>query len=262
MASKSPLLSNAAEQRLSAAAEDYLKAIYKLRQSDATVSTQAIADHLSVAAPSATAMTKKLAALHLLRHTPYRGVELTPTGERIALEVIRHHRLVETYLAQVLGVTWDKVHEEAERWEHILSEEIESRMDAALNHPTHDPHGAPIPTLDGQIASEGWPGLTQIGEGTCASVRRVSGDAQTLRYLSEIGLVLGARVRVLRAVAVEGVLQIEIEGHHHTIGVAPASAVWVAPSDQEGAAESKTNRESVVASKTSRRRTAAKKNRP
>src|SRR6185503_11544982 len=110
---------------LTPAAEDYLKSIYSLRTESATVTTQALAGRLGVAAPSATAMVKKLASLQLVRHTPYYGVELTPAGEKIALEVIRHHRLVETYLAEVLGVPWDKVHDEADRWEHVISEEVE-----------------------------------------------------------------------------------------------------------------------------------------
>src|SRR5690606_39879727 len=146
---------------LSAAAEDYLKTIYKLRDDDAPTTTQAVAARLSVAPPSATAMIKKLAAMKLVRHTPYRGVELTEAGEKIALEVIRHHRLIETYLAEVLGVAWDKVHDEAERWEHVLSEEVEAKMAAALGNPTRDPHGAPIPALDGSVPRDGWTRLSE-----------------------------------------------------------------------------------------------------
>lgn len=213
---------------LSAAAEDYLKTIYKLRADSDTVTTQALATRLGVAAPSATAMVKKLASLKLVRHTPYRGVELTPAGEKIALEVIRHHRLVETYLAEVLGVAWDKVHEEAERWEHILSEEVEARMAAALNHPTHDPHGAPIPTEDGQIVHDEWVCLTRIAAGASVTVRRVSDEnPAVLRHLREIGLVLQAAVEVVRAVPSEGVLQLLINGRAQTVGTGPAQAVFV-----------------------------------
>lgn len=253
------------------AGEDYLKAIYKLRASSdagaplenlapqsaaqsrlaesdsamgvavaadsqvhrARVTTQALADRLGVAPPSATAMVKKLAARDLVRHTPYRGVELTPQGEKIALEIIRHHRLLETYLSQVLGVDWDRVHEEAERLEHVLSPEVEAKMDAALNGPTHDPHGAPIPTEDGRIARDGWQALSECARGEFL-VRRVSDrDGALLRHLREIGLVPGARVSVVRAVREEGVLQLRVEGKRKTLGISPAQAVFVARHEAE-----------------------------
>lgn len=213
---------------LSSAAEDYLKTIYKLRSDADAVTTQAVAARLAVAPPSATAMIKKLAAMKLVRHTPYRGVELTEAGEKIALEVIRHHRLIETYLAEVLGVAWDKVHDEAERWEHVLSEEVEAKIAAALGHPTRDPHGAPIPTLEGTVPFDGWPRLSDSTAGTIATVRRVSDEsAELLRHLREMNLVPGAEIEVLRAEAAEGVLQLRIEGKRKTIGAAPAQAVFI-----------------------------------
>jgi DtxR family Mn-dependent transcriptional regulator len=218
---------NDAALTLSAAAQDYLKTIYHLR-GGAPVTTQALADRLEVAAPSATAMVKKLAALNLVRHTPYRGVELTPAGEKIALEMIRHHRLIETYLAEVLGVSWDKVHDEAERWEHVLSEEVEAKMAAALNHPSHDPHGSPIPTLNGEIAHDDWTALAEIQAGAQVTVRRVEDEsAELLRHLQELGLVPGARVEVLSAVPAEGVVQLRVEGQTRTLGVAPAQSIFV-----------------------------------
>jgi DtxR family Mn-dependent transcriptional regulator len=214
---------------ISAAAEDYLKTIYKLRANDTVVTTQALANRLSIAAPSATAMVKKLASLKLLSHTPYYGVELTPAGEKIALEVIRHHRLIETYLAEVLGLEWDKVHEEADRWEHVLSEEVETKMAEALNHPTHDPHGAPIPTLDGHMAEDGWIPLLEIAQGTQVVVRRVSDESsQVLRHLRDIGLVPNANVAVERAMCGEGVLHLRVDGVSRIVGTGPASAVFVA----------------------------------
>lgn len=213
---------------LSAASEDYLKAIYGLQAEGEGVTTQAVAGRLGVAAPSATAMLKKLAALKLLRHTPYYGVELTAAGEKIALEVIRHHRLVETYLAQVLGVPWDQVHDEADRWEHVISEEVEARIAAALNHPTHDPHGSPIPTHDGRIEPDQWEPLTAIPGGASATVKRVSDDdADVLRHLGEVGLVPNATVEVLRAVPSEGVLQLRIDGVQRIVGTDPAKSVFV-----------------------------------
>ena len=131
---------------LSDAIQDYLKAIYKLERDGGAVSTSALAAEQGVAPASASAMVKKLAALDLAVHEPYRGVTLTESGERVALEVIRHHRLLELYLAETLGVPWDRVHAEAEVLEHVLSEELEERIDKALGYPTHDPHGDPIPT--------------------------------------------------------------------------------------------------------------------
>ena len=134
---------------LSSAVEDYLKAIHTLAAaSSAPVTTQALADHLNIAPASATNMAKRLAMLGLAHHTPYRGIELSETGERIAVEVVRHHRIIETFLLEVLGLDAAKVHAEAERWEHVLSEEVEALMMAKLGHPTKDPHGKPIPATD------------------------------------------------------------------------------------------------------------------
>ena len=130
---------------LTDAIQDYLKEIYKLGADGARVSTSALADRQHVSAASASEMVKKLAALGLVELVPYRGVSLTRDGERVALEVIRHHRLLELYLAETLGIAVDDVHDEADRLEHVLSEELEERIDKALGYPTHDPHGDPIP---------------------------------------------------------------------------------------------------------------------
>jgi DtxR family Mn-dependent transcriptional regulator len=138
---------------LTDAIQDYLKEIYKLGVSGERVSTSALARRQRVSDASASAMVKKLAALGLVEHAPYRGVSLTHDGEQVALEVIRHHRLLELYLAQTLGIGVDEVHEEADRLEHVLSEELEARIDQALGYPTHDPHGDPIP--DAELR---WPG--------------------------------------------------------------------------------------------------------
>ena len=141
---------------LTDAIQDYLKEIYKLQQADGTVSITALAREQSVAAGSASEMVKKLAALELVDHEPYGGVRLTAAGERIAVEVIRHHRLLELYLAQTLGLHVDDVHDEADKLEHVLSEELEARIDSALGYPTHDPHGDPIPNANLQ-----WPGTAE-----------------------------------------------------------------------------------------------------
>src|SRR5918912_2318913 len=133
------------------AVEDYLKTIYEIQREQGKVATTVLAERLGIAPASVTGMVKKLAGLHLVAHEPYQGVVLTEAGEKIALEVIRHHRLIERYLAEALAVPWDKVHEEAEKWEHVLSEDMEDRIDALLGHPTTDPHGAPIPARNGTL---------------------------------------------------------------------------------------------------------------
>lgn len=222
------------QKLLSPVIEDYLKTIYSLRleglESDKLVTTQALAQRLNVAPPSATAMVKKLARLKLAQHTRYHGVKLTVAGEKIALEVIRHHRLIETYLMQVLGLEWDQVHDEAERWEHVLSEEVEAKIDAALNYPTRDPHGAPIPTLEGQVAQDEWMPLAAMGAGARVTVRCVLDEnADLLRHLSAVGLIPNAEVEVYRADPAEGVLRLSVNGQRQIVGTAPAHAVLVSP---------------------------------
>jgi DtxR family transcriptional regulator, Mn-dependent transcriptional regulator len=147
-----PYTGRVAKPALSDAIQDYLKEIYHLQTEGGRVSVTALAREQKVSPASASAMVKKLAALQLVEHAPYRGVRLTPAGEKVAVEVIRHHRLLELYLARTLGLHVDDVHEEAERLEHVLSEELEARIDSALGFPTHDPHGDPIPNADLQ-----WP---------------------------------------------------------------------------------------------------------
>ena len=140
-------------EKLSPPIEDYLKTIYLLREREGTATTTAIAAALEVTPASVTGMIKKLAELKLVRHTPYQGVELTKSGEKIALEMVRHHRLLELFLMEALGYTWDEVHAEAHMLEHVISEEFEERMAARLGYPTVDPHGDPIPTKDGTVAA-------------------------------------------------------------------------------------------------------------
>lgn len=179
------------------AVEDYLKAIYEIARVEETVTTSALAERLGVAPASVTGMVKKLAELKLVRHAPYRGVALTASGRRIAVEVIRHHRLVETYLHAALGVPWDEVHAEAEKWEHVLSEALEARMDAALGHPTTDPHGAPIPTPSLELVEPDWPPLARLEKGQRGVVAEVSDDDPALlRYVGGLGLYPGTPFEV------------------------------------------------------------------
>jgi DtxR family Mn-dependent transcriptional regulator len=202
------------ESPLSDAIQDYLKAIYKLQsEGDERVSVTAVARAIRVAPGSASEMVKKLAALGLADHTPYRGVRLTAKGERIALEVVRHHRLIELYLAQTLGLSIDAVHAEADKLEHVISEELEARIDQALGYPTHDPHGDPIPTPELEIAEPPGRPLAALAPGERGVVVRVPDDAELLRLLSEIGLVPGSEVEL---VAVEP-LTVAVGGASHVV---------------------------------------------
>ncbi|WP_412070519.1 metal-dependent transcriptional regulator [Rubrivirga sp. IMCC43871] len=188
----------------SPAVEDYLKAIYALGRSGEAVLTSALADRLGVAPASVTGMIKKLAASGLVVHEKYQGARLTEAGRLVAVETIRHHRLIETYLHRALGVPWDQLHDEAEALEHVLSEDLEARMDAALGHPTHDPHGAPIPSPDLVLSERDLLPLARLDPGQVATVARVSDhDAALLRAVGAAGLYPGVRFR-LDAVADDG----------------------------------------------------------
>src|SRR2546423_11609990 len=152
---------------ISAAVEDYAKAIYALQtRAQGAVTNNSLAERLNVTPASASAMVKKLCGLGLVEHVPYRGVELTPAGRRVALEVLRHHRLLELYLAETLGVPWDRVHDEAEVLEHVLSEDLEALIAAKLGDPTHDPHGDPIPSVDLVLEEEATESLASLEPGT------------------------------------------------------------------------------------------------
>jgi DtxR family Mn-dependent transcriptional regulator len=191
------------------AVQDYLREIYKLQSDGGRVKTSTLARRMGVAAPSATAMVKKLAALGLADHQLYRGVRLTRAGERVALEVIRHHRLLELYLAQTLNLSLDAVHAEADRLEHALSEALEVRIDEALGSPTQDPHGDPIPDAKLRIVPSEARSLVALEPGEGATVERVpDGDGELLRYLAALGLVPGQPVEVLQAAPFGGPLTI------------------------------------------------------
>jgi DtxR family Mn-dependent transcriptional regulator len=213
---------------LSESMQDYLKAIYKLQEGSGAVSTTALADAMGVAAASATGMIKKLAVLKLVRHNPYQGVVLTKTGRQLALEVVRHHRLVELYLAEALGYSWDQVHEEAERMEHVISEEFEDRIFEALGRPTRDPHGEPIPAKDGTVVASESSRLSELEPGVRGIIREVSdSNAEMLRYLGERGLVPDAAVEVLEKAPFNGPLTVKVGTHSHVVGRVLASHVRV-----------------------------------
>jgi DtxR family Mn-dependent transcriptional regulator len=216
-------------RELTVAAQDYLKAIHALEDEGVRVTTSALAERMSVSAPSATAMAKRLAGLGLVERTPYRGVALTETGRACALEVIRHHRLLERYLADRLGLTLDEVHAEAELLEHALSEELEARIDAELGYPTHDPHGDPIPDAELKLDAERGRTLSDLDEGERAAVSRVpDGDPGLLRYLAELGLVPDAEVEVLRRAPYGGPVTVRTVVGEHAISRELAGRIAVA----------------------------------
>jgi DtxR family Mn-dependent transcriptional regulator len=212
---------------LGEAGEDYLKAIWKLGR-DGRVSTSALASELGVSAASATGMLKKLASLRLVEHEPYKGASLTPAGERVALEVVRHHRLLELYLTQALGLGWDEVHDEADRLEHHLSEEVEAKIDAVLGFPRRDPHGDPIPSVELELARELTQPLSEVAEGAAAVVARVPAeDGGLLRYLAEVGLAPDREVVVVEQGPFGGPVTVEIDGRRHAIGRELATRIEV-----------------------------------
>jgi DtxR family Mn-dependent transcriptional regulator len=214
---------------LTDAMQDYLKEIHKLRMEGGTATTSAIAARLGVRPPSVTAMVKRLTASGLAEHTPYRGVELTPSGERVALEVIRHHRLLEQYLTQALGLSLDEVHSEADRLEHALSEELEARIDRSLGYPTHDPHGDPIPDSRLRIARGRLRTLASLEPGDEATIRRVpDGDDELLRYLAKLALVPGKKVKLRRAEPFGGPLTVRVGKAEHAISRELAAGIGVA----------------------------------
>jgi DtxR family transcriptional regulator, Mn-dependent transcriptional regulator len=212
---------------VSESAQDYLKAIWKLQRSG-EMSTTALADALGVSPASATAMLKKLATLGLVVHERYHGATLTPTGERMALEVVRHHRLLELYLMEALGLSWDQVHEEAERLEHHLSDELEARIDRALGFPTRDPHGDPIPSPELLLQSDEMVCLSDLEAGSMTVVRRVpDGDPELLRYLATLGLVPAEEVTILEQAPFDGPVTVEVRGARHAIGRSLAAQIEV-----------------------------------
>jgi len=230
--SQCTLISEIMEEKskeLTSAVEDYLKAIYALATEGRRVTTSALAERMHVSAPSATAMMKRLAELGLVERAPYRGVVLTDKGRLCALEVLRHHRLLERYLADSLGMSLDEVHAEADRLEHVLSEELEARIDAALGYPTHDPHGDPIPDRALRIADATSRSVADLGPGDTAVVARVpDGDPELLRYLAEIALVPGQSLELTRSAPFGGPVTVRTGTGEHAIARELAAAVGIA----------------------------------
>ena len=217
----------------SAAEQDYLKQIYLLQQEFGLATTQDLAERLGVRPASVSGMLKHLAndpEGPYVRHTPYRGAELTERGLAVALEMLRHHRLIELFLAELLGMPWDCVHAEAERLEHVLSEELEERIAARLGHPTRDPHGDPIPDRDGTMPPDGSITLADLPTGATATVLQVpDGDPALLTYLGSLGVVPGAAVAVEEVAPYGEVLTARVGAARQVIGLTLARRLKVRP---------------------------------
>ena len=213
------------------AIQDYIKAIFKLQpEGSLGVSTSAIAEKMDVSAASVSGMIKKLAKAGLLTHSPYQGVALTEAGRRVALEMIRHHRLIELYLMKALGYTWDQVDAEAERLEHVISEDMEDRMAAFLDQPTEDPHGDPIPTKEGYMSMVRYAPLSTIDAGQTVRIRRVrDSDPDLLRYLGRLGMYPNVVVEVLARSPFDGPLVVRVCACDHALGAQVTDSVFVEP---------------------------------
>ena len=220
---------NAQADALTRSVEDYLKAIYRLSPEGRPASTSEIAHLLELSAPSVSGMVKRLSELGLLEHIPYKGVQLTEDGRRAALRMVRRHRLIEAYLVQFLGYSWDTVDAEAERLEHAVSDTLVERMAGALGHPAVDPHGDPIPAADGSIYERASTPLADIPVGDTVEIRRVDErEPERLRYLAALGLVPGVVVTLRDRQPFGGPVTVEAAGEYHVIGQELAQVVLCA----------------------------------
>ena len=211
------------------AVQDYAKAVYALQERGRAATTNALAERLGVTAASVSGMAKKMRELGLVIHVPYKGVQLTEEGRRVALEVIRHHRLLERYLSEELGVPWDRLHAEAEVLEHVLSEDLERRIAAKLGHPARDPHGDPIPSQEGELAEDETCSLIDLEPGVRGTLARVSdSDPEMLRYLAARDIAPGMQLEVLAREPFGGPLTVHVAGREHALGPELAGAMRVA----------------------------------
>lgn len=211
--------------------EDYLKTIYKLEGDKLTekgVSTSQLAEEMGVANASATNMLKRLSEMKMVKYESYYGSRLTEAGKKIALEIIRHHRLIELYLKEILGYSWDEVHDEAEKLEHHISEQFEDKIAELLNHPTEDPHGDPIPSKDGKMPKIKLKALPSVILKTPYFVRRVKNqNPELLRYLEKQGLIPGVKVEVLGKEPFDGPVTVKVEDETVTIANNIAADIFV-----------------------------------
>ncbi len=221
-----------ANEPLTRSVEDYLKAIYQLSPEGRPAATSEIAHLLALSPPSVTGMVKRLSEHGLLEHIPYRGVQLTGEGRRAALRMIRRHRLIEAYLVEFLGYSWDLVHEEAERLEHAVSDTMVDRMANALGHPQVDPHGDPIPAADGSIQEPACIPLSEVPVGATVEVHRVSeSQPERLRYIASLGLRPGVHVTVLDRQPFDELVTVEVGSDRHVIGRELGHVLQCAPEE-------------------------------
>ncbi|MEX0780918.1 MAG: metal-dependent transcriptional regulator [Balneolales bacterium] len=215
------------QSKLSESQEDYLKNIYKLSEEGEAVPTMLLSDELAVKPASVTNMLKKLAEMKLLLHQPYKGVRLTEAGEKVALEIIRHHRLLELYLSEVLGYGWEEVHDEAERLEHVISENFEAKIAEMLGHPRHDPHGDPIPTPELELPDgPSLISLNNIKPGAEGTIKRVtSQDTDVLNMLSRLELFIDSRVKAIEHER-DGI-RIEVNSNRYLLPAILATQIWI-----------------------------------
>ncbi|MCZ6916087.1 MAG: metal-dependent transcriptional regulator [Gemmatimonadetes bacterium] len=205
-------------QGLSRSIEDYLKVIYKLELASKSAQTSAIAEALSIAAPSVSGMVKRLAEAGLAEHVPYRGVRLTETGRRQALKMLRRHRMLESYLIAELGYDWDNVHDEAERMEHAVSDDLIARMADALGNPAYDPHGAPIPNAAGAIEETEFVRMSDIATGERAVLRMVGDhDSERLKFIASLGLRPAVKFTVAARQPFNGPITVRFEDEREQI---------------------------------------------
>jgi DtxR family Mn-dependent transcriptional regulator len=215
-------------ESISASAQDYAKAVYALEAHEgASVSTNDLAERLGVTPGSVSAMVRKLSDVGLVEHEPYHGVRLTPQGRRVALEVLRHHRLIELFLSEELGMSWDRVHAEAEVLEHVLSEDLEQLIATRLGDPTVDPHGDPIPTVEFGIDEPATRSLDELPLGASGRLVRVSDDPEMLRYLAGLGIALGDRLEIVDRQPFGGPVFVRFGEQEHPIGGALARAMRI-----------------------------------
>lgn len=218
------------EQTLTISIQDYLKSIYELTENGQSASTTALARKLNISAPSVTGMVQKLASAKpaLVEYQKHQGVTLTKEGKKAALEVIRHHRLLEAWLVQTLGYSWDEVHEEAERLEHVISEDFEQRIAAAMGHPVRDPHGEPIPTADLKMPLDDSMPLSALRPNQTATIQRVeASDPKLLRYLEELGLIPGVKIEVQEYSPFDHNMTIKLKRRSLVLGLSITSKIFV-----------------------------------
>jgi DtxR family Mn-dependent transcriptional regulator len=216
------------------AVEDYLRTILELESENEAVSTTALATALGITSASVSSMIKKLARRGLLDHQPYRGATLTASGRGEALRVLRRHRLVEQFLLEVLEVPWERVHVEAHRIEHALSDYLVERIDDLLNHPSHDPHGAPIPTVDGRLEKRQLLRLADLAPGESGVVARVSDrEPDLLRHLADLALFPGAEFTVTAIAPLDGPRTVQVGDSNHTLGREVAQRIMVSPRPEQ-----------------------------